>query len=377
MKRIALMIILAQTISLTALAAVQQIDNIKIASSVPQDQAAQLIKDIQTLKTMTFSKPDPNMLTLMEIPDANASTLVSWMESRVNFIVDENFALDDTNITTSKQSFNYPNPNATPSIETPAPVQVPVPSPSQSPDASNQVQVLMLNIGAAIYYSGKEDSSLYDVQIPGVGTEAATSPRIGIIKIRSGMFNGLFTGDIGKDPSTFINTMPYLALRLSTLIHEARHSDGNGTSLGFFHALCPSGIYANMNACDRNLNGPYQIETTFLNSFAQSCTTCSAGDTAAIQVIAADAASRQIVSTNDTSDLSTQQLMVLNSEISYCQIISTLPPGTIPVGTAPNSIDCSNLAAMQAQYNALQSSGTKVILSTMWDSTPEGTFSAN
>jgi hypothetical protein len=369
MKTFTLLTILSQTIAFSTFAGTAQIDNIKIASSVPSDQASRLIKDIQLLKGMTFANPDPNMLKLMGIADANGSTLASWMEDRVNFIVDNDFALNNTTVTDSKQSFNFPNPSETPTIETPAP------APSQSSGTStapSDVQVMMLNIGSAIYYAGKESNTLYSVQIPGVANELATSPRIGIIKIGAGMFSPLFSTDQGKDPSTYEDAMPYLALRLSVLIHESRHSDGNGKSLGFFHALCPSGIYANMNACDRNLNGPYQIQTTFLNSLGQSCTTCSAGDKVAIQAIAADSASRQIVSTADSATNDGATIQLLQSELDYCSIIANLPPGTIPAGT----VDCSNTAAIQAQITALQTNPA-VIPSTMWDATPEGTFSAN
>lgn len=57
-------------------------------------------------------------------------------------------------------------------------------------------------------------------------------------------------------------------VRLSFLIHEAGHSDGNGESMGFFHSLCPPGHqYEGMPACDANLNGPYFKQVTFLKTY--------------------------------------------------------------------------------------------------------------
>ncbi len=359
------MCILTQAIALSAFAGVPQIDNIKITSSVPADQSARFIKDVQLLKGMNFTNPDSQMMTLMGIDDAQGTTLASWMEDRVNFIVDENFKLDSTDLSFDTRAFNFPN-NGTPTMETPTKVPV----------AGGNIQTVMLNIGGAIYYTGKEKQKLLDVQLPGIGSEAATSARIGIIQVGSGMFMPLQQADIGKDPSTFEDEMPYVAFRLSTLIHEARHSDGNGPSLGFFHAVCSSGQYAGYSACDRNLNGPYEIETAFLNSMAQSCTTCSAGDKLVIQSLASDDASREIVSTPDPNQDNAGMITVLQSELSYCQIIAKLPAGTIPANPS-SPINCNDTASIQAQITNLQNGGQSMIPSTMWDATPEGTFSAN
>jgi hypothetical protein len=365
MKPLLLITLLTQAIALTAFAGVAQIDNIKIASTVPADQTARFIKDIQLLKGMNFTNPDSQMLTLMGIGDAQGSTLASWMEARVNFIVDENFKLDDTDLSIDKRAFTFPN-NGSPTLETP----------TKTPVAGGNIQTVMLNISGEIYYGGKENQQLLDVQLPGIGTEAATGMRIGILQIGSGMFMPLQQADAGKDPSTFEDGMPYVAFRLSTLIHEARHSDGNGPSIAFFHAVCSTGPYTGYAACDRNLNGPYEIQTAFLNSLVQSCTTCSAGDKIAIQNLASDDASREIVGSPDPSQDHSEMIGALQGELSYCQIIASLPAGTIPADPS-SSINCNDTAAIQAQITALQNGGQNMIPSTMWDATPEGTFSAN
>jgi hypothetical protein len=283
----------------------------------------------------------------------------------VNFIVDENMKLDSSTISDANGSYNYPNDSADqqPTIE----------KPTKTPDGDSTVHTMMLNIGGGLYYGGKTDGALFQIAIPGIGKEEITSPRIGMIQVGAGLFGLFFAADQGKDPLTLVDTMPYVAERISTLIHEARHSDGNGKSLGFFHATCPDSMkdYGGYAACDRNLNGPYQIETTFLNSLAQSCPTCSTGDILAIKLVAADTAKRQIVSTPDANDNSQGMIEALQAELDYCKIV-----GSLPVAIPNGAINCADTASIQAQITALQSGGATSTASTMWDPTPEGTFSA-
>lgn len=67
--------------------------------------------------------------------------------------------------------------------------------------------------------------------------------------------------------------------RMAVFFHEARHSDGNGKSLGFFHAVCPSGHdFQGSYACDRNLNGPYSIGAQMMKEFIKNCDECSVSE---------------------------------------------------------------------------------------------------
>jgi len=332
-----------------------KIENIQVSQDVPQNQVTRLQQDITLLKSMNFSQPDPELLSLMEIKDSSPGTLLAWMQARIHFIIDENFDLTK-NIVIAKSSYNYPN-SIIPTMETPPK------NPTDGDTQSGPVVTVMLNIGGAVYLMGKEQGSLLEMKIPGVGKEKMTSPRVGVLKVGQGLFAQLF-----KDPSLKPDSKPYVALRLATLFHEARHSDGNGASLGFLHAVCATGTYAGYSACDRNLNGPYQVETAFLKSMIQSCTDCSEGDKNAMLALAADAASRQIKFTADPNSDPSSQVAALQQELDLCQLMQKLHlPQTLPA--------CSDIPALQKQIADLQTQApSQGIPSTNWDPTPEGVF---
>jgi hypothetical protein len=79
--------------------------------------------------------------------------------------------------------------------------------------------------------------------------------------------------------------------RISILLHEARHSDGNYfVDGGFLHGVCPKGHPYAGKECDVMFNGPYSVASDVLVQFYDACKMgkmpCSAGEIDVIEGLA-------------------------------------------------------------------------------------------
>lgn len=130
---------------------------------------------------------------------------------------------------------------------------------------------LAVNIGSAIYIATMKN--ITDRQVfPIISSDGEDfpilSPRKGAIQIAPSSFSK-FGKLVGSDLSSSLNSV----VRIATLFHEARHSDGNRESqtLGFSHIECPAGHdYAGKLACDNSGNGPYSIGLVMLKILRKS-----------------------------------------------------------------------------------------------------------
>ncbi|HVJ65827.1 MAG TPA: hypothetical protein VM901_11265 [Bdellovibrionota bacterium] len=60
--------------------------------------------------------------------------------------------------------------------------------------------------------------------------------------------------------------------RISVMLHEARHSDGNYfVDGGFVHGICPEGHPFAGKDCDVMSNGPYSVAADILAQFHKAC----------------------------------------------------------------------------------------------------------
>jgi hypothetical protein len=204
-------------------------------------------------------------------------------------------------------SFEYPQPGELPDLELPSESEEEAADPETPADPDTQerlkkrkVQTVMSNVGAAIYLSGKSSNLPLLLRVPGVGRIPVTSPRVGVIQVGSGLFPELSSGSSsGSDDSSGFGLAPSSqarrASRLGTLFHEARHSDGNGKSLGFAHAICPVGHdYEGFNACDRNVNGPYLVGAMLTYHLRNNCSGCSSREQEVLALETLDGLSRII-----------------------------------------------------------------------------------
>lgn len=270
-------------------------NRLQFASSVDRRQGEQ----IDTVLTYLYQSPIPadwrgldQMLSLMGLADASPKSLQDWFEDRVAYVVDENFDVEQ-HIKRVPGTFNYPNPDEFPPEWTDA---QPMISATISADvsaageravastaATSKAQVVMVNLSGGVYLYGKELGSLMEVDIDGIGPVRVTSPRVGILKIGPGMFS-LYQGSSAETNKIF---------QASTLFHEARHSDGNGTSTSFAHVICPVGhTYQGLLACDRAANGAYTVGATVQRALMESCTNCDESSISELQAMYLDASTR-------------------------------------------------------------------------------------
>jgi hypothetical protein len=204
-----------------------------------------------------------------------------------------------------------------------------------------------------MYLGGKMQNAVFALKIPGQGEVAITSPRAGIFQVGAGLFQPL----LKKSGGTSIDGLANSLSRLSVYFHEARHSDGNGSSLLFAHAVCPEGsAYSGYNACDKNLNGPYTIGAEFTGATLHNCVSCSESEKEALRNRQADAFSR-VVAEYDLF-VSNSDRMATDSIINSCKVFADM-------GIDPNQYDfCKNLNNPTAGTSTKQKA-------TAWDDNPE------
>ncbi|MDZ4677188.1 MAG: hypothetical protein SGI74_06720, partial [Oligoflexia bacterium] len=197
--------------------------------------------------------------------------------------------------------YSYENPDLFPDIDSEADTLsevtlAPLAVPQENPIiAESNGMVVASNVGTAIYLTGKQRRALIGYSFKTANNAVVlpiTTPRAGLMMIG----RGLFMIKINQtNPKSLADTI----LRTSVLLHEARHSDGNGKSLGFGHALCPQGhsYFGQGYACDRNINGPYNVEAAYLKQTRSDCVlnkTCTAEEAEGLALMAEDAYSRVI-----------------------------------------------------------------------------------
>lgn len=232
---------------------------------------------------------DSKLGKVLGVSRVDNESLLGWLEERVRFIVPGSFDVRRSQTLVSSR-YAYPNEG----VRTGEGFS----SRSESPfNSESDVKVMMTNVGAFAYLLDKEEGALYSINLGSLGQLNVTTPRIGIIQIGEGLFAEDY-GTLFKKPWGMVSVIN----RLSTFFHEARHSDGNGNSLSFTHATCPSGhTYEGHAACDRNLNGPYVIGALVIGSLERSCTGCSVAEHELLRLLRIDSLNRVI----NTQDLET------------------------------------------------------------------------
>lgn len=241
--------------------------SIKFDSSVPEDQKELLMGDLEFINNLQFSNVSQDDLNKINISELSSDSLGRFIVDRVKYIVGQDFDADNQK-TILAYNFNY-SPYLFASFSSPF----------------DRVVTVMTNSGSALYLDGKKNNTIYSIVVAEDNIPITTT-RVGIIKIGEGLFNSSRTKNFSED------SVAKKLIRLGTLFHESRHSDGNGSNAGFPHTKCTSGDFAGYYACESNTNGPYNLEAMLLKHFYQSCYNCSESELSAIQISASDAASR-------------------------------------------------------------------------------------
>lgn len=241
--------------------------SIKFDSSVPDEQKDLLISDMQFIESLQLSNVTQEDLNKINLREISPDSLTRFLLDRVKYIVGQDFDAD------SQKSVLANNYYYSPSVV------------SSVDSMFDRVVTVMTNTGSAVYLDGKKNNTLYSLKVADE-TMVVSTTRVGIIKIGEGLFSSSRTSGFSQD------SIAKRLIRLGTLFHESRHSDGNGSNAGFPHSKCSSGDFAGYYACESNTNGPYNLESMLLKHFYRSCYNCSESELSAIQISASDAASR-------------------------------------------------------------------------------------
>jgi hypothetical protein len=282
--------------------------DITLSKSINSGLRAKIERDLKVVENFNFADSS-NAFTLstlgLEKLDAQSASV--WLNDRVKYIVSENATslfnlLFKRAVYVERTGVLFPNATIIPySLDESSETSLE----KNLLQAGNRVEskqtfVVMLNIGTGLYYGGKQSSSVLGMKVSkGFFKKAervnVESPRTGIIQIGEGLFSPQLTIN-SKKPDAIANSI----FRLGTLFHEARHSDGNGESLGFLHITCPKGhTYEGQAACDENLNGPYMVGALMLAEMTRSCgENCTEKETETLKVMIADSLSRVLQTTH-------------------------------------------------------------------------------
>jgi len=331
---------------------------LKFDRRVPEEQSQILGNDLRRLDKMSLSASS-EMLRIYGLKDGEGASLSSWLSERVQWVLSEDFNLEKSlRPSPATLFFRFPNPGIIPDIETP----------TKTAEPGGEVKTVMSNLGGALYLGGKQAGLLINVAIEGkVGGLDIRSPRTGLLKVGEGLF--FKGGKLAKASPDFLSHY-----RLSTLVHEARHSDGNGKSLGFLHATCPEGHdLAGYPACDRNLNGPYMVGALFSQAMAKDCDDCSEVDKELYQLVTADSFNRVIREYPDpNADVDPGE--AAETRVGNLKLIVDTCDTLVSLGR-PDSENCTQsrkeLVEVLAHPDSLEPE-KKLIKTTEWDATPEG-----
>lgn len=251
-------------------------NGVQFSSEVDAGQRLALQKAMSIIHFVPVTTASDEITSLLKLKSTDPDSLQSWLEQRVQFIVNEEFSRSMSVRVTKNAQFE--NPGELPDVMVGQQVNAARPAVAES-------YLIMANMGAFYYAKAKIYSELYSITLPGLPMFNLTSPRVGLLAIGDGMFK------VHQDWSPLARAIS----NAKTLFHEARHSDGHGKSLGFMHAVCPAGhAYANEPACDLVKNGAYTVGAVVLKGLMKSCAQCSEVDRANLEVMYLDNTRRLI-----------------------------------------------------------------------------------
>jgi len=226
-------------------------------SLVPSNSKTLLKQDLRRIERTSLETGTDNDIALKELltlPDLKAETLSNWLKERVKVMISDKLSLYRISLVrqNERRLFVFPQ---------------------EQDSAPGDKNVLATMYGMALYVESKRFRGL-DTRNSYLAIEVnnqwvhANTQRNGVMMIGPALFDPRLQPD-KSNGGAYANS----ALRIATLFHEARHADGNAVSmsLGFGHAICPSGDYKGRPACDANANGPYSVSYRMLKAYIERC----------------------------------------------------------------------------------------------------------
>ena len=287
--------------TLLATTGLAQANDIYLSEKIKTPLRSKIQRDLNVLDNLKLKDVHPRTLEVMGVSTLNATTASKWLNDRVNYVVEEDALtvmklLFKKTIYVEQQNVSFPNANVIPYSQDP---KNQIADLSAMTSKQDDVLTVMSNLGAALYMGGKSQNTLYGMKVSrGLLKKqikvTVDSPRAGIIQVGEGLFHQQLTINPENE-----NALSNSLNRLATFFHEARHSDGNGASLGYAHSKCPAGHeLAGEYACDESLNGPYAVGALMTVEMIKSCDdSCSEREKEILKLIALDSAGRIMTTT--------------------------------------------------------------------------------
>lgn len=319
--------------------AAEDFGSIRFHSSVPELQSSALKEDLKYLFKTPVIHVDREFQQMTGLEKVDGPQMHNWIVNRVRYIVGESFQLENSIL--FQEGFKFPQ------TELPSLPGMEQKKESVPQGLSNSgVKTIMTNIGGALYLMGKvgfEFDNMVTQMLLGLDLDGkevyATSPRIGILQVGEGLFDEEFR--LNPELTAPSNSIS----RIATLFHEARHSDGNGRSTSFPHALCPmTHAYAGHYACEDVSNGPYSIGALSTRSLMLNCTDCSMEEKTALAVSTLDSFSRVNSGVNNA-------LRLMEYQKAYTLYSEILQVGDTIIASAESE---EEKAIIQEELNALR-----------------------
>lgn len=265
---------------------------IRFTKTVPLKYRQLINQDLFVLKNILVDDPNLEAQNLFKMTPSSTN-YEKWLAERVHYITSETFELEFPNVVVLKENHNYPNKIF---LDEQEPEKHSENSDQSSTESSKKISSIMSHLAVAVYTNSKNYGILSGMDLPGIGIIGINSPRAGVVKVG----NEHFLPDSTKGTKIHIDSQASSLSRLSVMFHEARHSDGNGKSLGFFHAVCPKGHnFSGYAACDLSINGAYATGATFLKSSIKHCEKCSEAEKEYLRNSYMDFYSRILVNKSD------------------------------------------------------------------------------
>jgi len=332
--------------------------DIKFSKGISKKFRKAMDRDLSVLERLDFKKEaDQETLKVLGLDSLNADSATKWLEDRVQVVIEELSSKKlEKKIKIEERYFNFENADVNPNIE------IPTSTPS------GKGVTVMSNLGAALYFAGKSAGSLFSFKVKTGFMKSETvkfsSPRAGLIMIGPGHFMERFDFD-KDDRKAEANSYN----RLATFFHEARHSDGAGKDLGFFHAVCPDGHdFQGLNACDRNLNGPYAVGAQMIKEFLKNCDNCNDEVQERMKLAYLGSTNRIIKVTKKVAEIDNFEVSLLQTTLDMKEILLPLLSG------AELEAAQKEIAEIKAQILAIAEREGKIIEvpSKYVDASPEG-----